>query len=224
MKKNILIKLDGVSKVYGSGESKVIAVNDVDLTINEGEFVALLGASGCGKSTLLHIIGTMDKPSSGKVYFNDKLINKMKERELYKFRLNNVGFIFQTFNLMPALTAFENIALPMKLNKIPKKTIKERTLDLLEMVDLKNRVNHIPKKLSGGQKQRIAVARALANSPLLILADEPTGNLDSKNGDKVIELLMNLNKEGHTILMVTHNEELDKKANRIIEMKDGKII
>ncbi len=224
MKKNILIKLDGVSKVYGSGESKVIAVNDVDLTINEGEFVALLGASGCGKSTLLHIIGTMDKPSSGKVYFNDKLINKMKERELYKFRLNNVGFIFQTFNLIPSLTAFENIALPMQLNKVPKKTVKGRTLELLEMVDLKNRVNHIPKKLSGGQKQRIAVARALANSPLLILADEPTGNLDSKNGDKVIELLMNLNKEGHTILMVTHNEELDKKANRIIEMKDGKII
>lgn len=226
MKKNdnILIKAENLSKVYGSGESKVIAVNDVDFSINEGEFISLLGTSGSGKSTLLHMLGAMDKPTSGKIYFKDKAINKIKEKELYKFRLNKIGFIFQTFNLIPSLTVLENVMLPMTLNKVSKKRAKERALELIELVDLSSRINHIPAKLSGGQKQRVAIARSLANNPEIIFADEPTGNLDSKNGEKVMEILIELNKKGHTILMVTHNEDLAKRTTRIIEMKDGKII
>jgi putative ABC transport system ATP-binding protein len=226
MKKNdnVLIKVENLSKVYGSGESKVIAVNDVDFSINEGEFISLLGTSGSGKSTLLHMLGAMDKPTSGKIYFKDKAINKIKEKELYKFRLNKIGFIFQTFNLIPSLTVLENVMLPMTLNKVSKKRAKERALELIELVDLSSRINHIPAKLSGGQKQRVAIARSLANNPEIIFADEPTGNLDSKNGEKVMEILIELNKKGHTILMVTHNEDLAKRTTRIIEMKDGKII
>jgi putative ABC transport system ATP-binding protein len=226
MKKNdnILIKAENLSKVYGSGESKVIAVNDVDFSINEGEFISLLGTSGSGKSTLLHMLGAMDKPTSGKIYFKDKAINKIKEKELYKFRLNKIGFIFQTFNLIPSLTVLENVMLPMTLNKVSKKRAKEKALELIELVDLSSRINHIPAKLSGGQKQRVAIARSLANNPEIIFADEPTGNLDSKNGEKVMEILIELNKKGHTILMVTHNEDLAKRTTRIIEMKDGKII
>lgn len=221
---NILIKIDNVRKIYGKGESEVKAVNNVDLEINKGEFVALLGASGSGKSTLLHIIGAMDKPTSGDVIFDDKKISKMSESKLYKFRLKSIGFIFQTFNLIPSLTALENVMLPMRLAKVPLRKAKERALELLDMVDLKDRVNHIPSKLSGGQKQRVAIARALANDPSLILADEPTGNLDSKNSEKIMKILHELNDKGYTILMVTHNLELVKEVTRVVNMKDGKII
>jgi putative ABC transport system ATP-binding protein len=221
---NILIKINNVRKTYGKGESEVKAVNDVDLEIKKGEFVALLGASGSGKSTLLHILGAMDKPTSGDVIFDGKSIVKMSERKLFKFRLKSIGFIFQTFNLIPSLTALENIMLPMRLNKVPKNIAKKKSLELLEMVDLKDRALHIPAKLSGGQKQRVAIARALANDPALILADEPTGNLDSKNSDKIMKILHELNNKGYTILMVTHNLELAKEVTRVINMKDGKII
>jgi putative ABC transport system ATP-binding protein len=221
---NILIKINNVRKTYGKGESEVKAVNDVDLEIKKGEFVALLGASGSGKSTLLHILGAMDKPTSGDVIFDGKSIVKMSERKLFKFRLKSIGFIFQTFNLIPSLTALENIMLPMRLNKVPKNIAKKKSLELLEMVDLKDRALHIPAKLSGGQKQRVAIARALANDPALILADEPTGNLDSKNSDKIMKILHELSNKGYTILMVTHNLELAKEVTRVINMKDGKII
>jgi putative ABC transport system ATP-binding protein len=221
---NVLIKVKNVKKIYGKGESEVRAVNDIDLEVNKGEFVALLGASGSGKSTLLHILGAMDKPTSGDVIFNDKSIVKMNERKLYKFRLRSIGFIFQTFNLIPSLTALENVMLPMRLNKVSRSTAKKRALELLEMVDLKDRANHIPAKLSGGQKQRVAIARALANNPSLILADEPTGNLDSKNSDKIMKILHALNDKGYTILMVTHNLDLAKEVTKVISMKDGKII
>lgn len=221
---SVLIKINNVRKTYGKGESEVIAVNDVNLEIRKGEFIALLGASGSGKSTLLHIVGAMDRPTSGKVIFNDKIINEIGESKLGKFRLKSIGFIFQTFNLIPSLTAIENVMLPMKLAKMPIKKARERALELLEMVDLKDRINHIPAKLSGGQKQRVAIARALANDPEVILADEPTGNLDSKNSDKIIKILHELNDKGYTILMVTHNEDLAENVDRIVRMKDGKII
>lgn len=225
MKKNsdIILKIENISKTYGKNESKVIAVNDVNLTIKEGEFIALLGASGSGKSTLLHIIGAMDKPSSGTIYFKEKRVTKLIEKELNEFRLKKIGFIFQTFNLISSLNVLENVMLPMRLAKMSKKEAKERALELLELVDLKDRIYHIPAKLSGGQKQRVAIARALANNPAIILADEPTGNLDSKNSDKIITLLHELNEKGYTILMVTHNIELAKDVDRILTMKDGKI-
>jgi putative ABC transport system ATP-binding protein len=221
---NALIKVNNICKIYGKGESEVKAVNDVDLEINKGEFVALLGASGSGKSTLLHILGAMDKPTSGDVIIDGNSIAKMRERKLYKFRLKSIGFIFQTFNLIPSLTALENVMLPMRLNKVSRSTAKKRALELLSMVDLKDRALHIPAKLSGGQKQRVAIARALANNPSLILADEPTGNLDSKNSEKIMKILHELNSKGYTILMVTHNLDLAKEVTRIINMKDGKII
>jgi putative ABC transport system ATP-binding protein len=220
---NILIKIESLSKVYGSKESKVKAVDDVSFDIHEGEFIALLGASGSGKSTLLHVIGAMDKSTSGTIYYKNKKINKMKEKELNKLRLQNIGFIFQTFNLMQSLTVLENVMLPMLLNKTPRKEAINRAKELINMVDLSERINHIPSKLSGGQKQRVAIARALANNPSIILADEPTGNLDSKNSDKIIKLLHELNDKGYTILMVTHNLELANNVDRVITMKDGKI-
>jgi putative ABC transport system ATP-binding protein len=221
---NVLIKVSNVRKTYGKGESEVRAINDINLEINKGEFVTLLGASGSGKSTLLHILGAMDKPTSGEVIIDDNPIVKMSERKLYKFRLKSIGFIFQTFNLIPSLTALENVMLPMRLNKVSRSTAKKRALELLDIVDLKDRINHIPAKLSGGQKQRVAIARALANNPSLILADEPTGNLDSKNSEKIMKILHALNDKGYTILMVTHNLDLVKEVTRVISMKDGKII
>lgn len=220
----MIIEIKDLWKSYGRGEAKVDALKGINLNINQGEFTSLLGPSGSGKSTLLHILGAMDKPTGGQVFINGRDIVTLNDRKLNDIRLKDIGFIFQTFNLVSTLTALENVILPMKLNGIRGKKAKEKALELLELVELKNRASHYPKEMSGGQKQRVAIARAIANEPSLILADEPTGNLDTENGERVMELLLKLNAKGHTIVMVTHNEELAKRTSRTLFMKDGRLV
>lgn len=220
----MIIEVKDLWKSYGKGEAKVDALKGINLNIKQGEFASLLGPSGSGKSTLLHILGAMDKPTMGQVFVNGTDIGTLSDSKLNNIRLKGIGFIFQTFNLVSTLTALENVMLPMKLNGIRGKKAKEKALELLELVELKNRASHYPKEMSGGQKQRVAIARAIANEPSLILADEPTGNLDSENGERVMEMLLKLNAKGHTIVMVTHNEELAKRTSRTLFMKDGRFI
>lgn len=219
----MVIEIKELWKSYGKWEAKVDALRGININIKQGEFTSLLGPSGSGKSTLLHILGAMDKPTRGQVFVNGTDIGTLNESKLNNIRLKDIGFIFQTFNLVSTLTALENVMLPMKLNGIKGKKAKEKALELLELVELNNRASHYPKEMSGGQKQRVAIARALANEPSLILADEPTGNLDSENGERVMELLLKLNAKGHTIVMVTHNEELAKRTSRTLFMKDGRL-
>lgn len=220
----MVIEVKGLWKSYGKGEAKVDALKGINLNIKQGEFTSLLGPSGSGKSTLLHILGAMDKPTGGQVLVNGTDIGTLSDSKLNNIRLKDIGFIFQTFNLVSTLTALENVMLPMKLNGVKSKKAKEKALELLELVELKNRASHYPKEMSGGQKQRVAIARALANEPSLILADEPTGNLDTENGERVMELLLKLNAKGHTIVMVTHNEELAKRTSKTLFMKDGRFV
>lgn len=220
----MLIQINNMSKTYGSKETLVDALKCVNLAIDRGEFTAILGPSGCGKSTLLHILGAMDTPGSGEIILEGNNLQKLSNRKLSDFRLKRIGFIFQTFNLIPTLTALQNVMLPMKLSGTPGNTARERSLQLLERMGLKDRSRHYPAQLSGGQKQRVAVARALANNPAIILADEPTGNLDSVNGEKIMDLFGELSNDGNTILLVTHNPELAKKTSRILYMKDGRFI
>ena len=220
----MLIQISNMSKTYGSKETLVDALKCVNLAIDRGEFTAILGPSGCGKSTLLHILGAMDTPGSGEIILEGNNLQKLSNRKLSDFRLKRIGFIFQTFNLIPTLTALQNVMLPMKLSGTPGNTARERSLQLLERMGLKDRSRHYPAQLSGGQKQRVAVARALANNPAIILADEPTGNLDSVNGEKIMDLFGELSNDGNTILLVTHNPELAKKTSRILYMKDGRFI
>lgn len=217
----MLIQINNLSKVYGSGETLVNALHNINLSVQKGEFVAVVGSSGCGKSTLLHMIGAMASPDKGEILLEGESLQKLGSRRLTNIRLNKMGFIFQTFNLIPTLTAFENVMLPMKLSRIPRKTAREKSLQLLTKLGLQDRLRHVPSQLSGGQKQRVAIARALANNPSIILADEPTGNLDSANGEVIMELLQTLNREGHTIILVTHDLKLAARAGRIIHMKDG---
>lgn len=217
----MLIQINNLRKTYGSREIPVNVLNDVSFSVDKGEFIALIGPSGCGKSTLLHIIGAMDSPDGGDICLEGNNLQKMKNRELTYLRLHKIGFIFQTFNLIPTLSALENVMLPMKLAGTGRKQARDKAALLLEKVDMKDRMGHIPSQLSGGQKQRVAIARALANDPAVILADEPTGNLDSSNGEIIMNLFQSLNSDGHTILMVTHNTELADRAGRVIAMKDG---
>ncbi|CAB3288711.1 ABC transporter related protein [Methanocaldococcus lauensis] len=219
-----LIEGRNIWKIYGSGEAKTYALRGVDITINEGEFVAIMGPSGCGKSTLLNILGLLDVPTRGEVYIKGKKTTLMNENERAIFRRKISGFIFQQFHLIKTLTALENVELPMILDEKDKKYRRKRAKKLLEMVGLAERIYHYPNQLSGGQQQRVAIARALANNPKIIFADEPTGNLDSKSGKIVMDLLKELNEKGITIIMVTHDKDLAKYASRIIKMKDGKIV
>jgi putative ABC transport system ATP-binding protein len=219
----MIIEAKSLYKTYGSKDTQVNALRGVNIAVNKGDFIALVGPSGCGKSTLLHILGAMDSPNLGEVLLEDRNILKFKSSELTKLRLNRIGFIFQTFNLIPTLDTFDNVMLPMKLAGIPKKKAKEKTMLLLKKVGLEDRKGHVPAQLSGGQKQRVAIARALANDPAIILADEPTGNLDSESGEAIMKILEALNKDGHTIIMVTHNYDLAERAGRIIKMKDGQV-
>ncbi len=220
----MIINAENIWKTYGSGESQVSALCGVNLKVDIGEFIALVGPSGCGKSTLLHMLGAMDSPCQGKILLEGQELGKLSGGALTNIRLRRIGFIFQTFNLMPTLSALENIMLPMKLAGISKRSAREKALDLLESVGLKDRAKHIPAKMSGGQRQRVAIARALSNDPAIVLADEPTGNLDSISGEAIMELLEGLNKKGNTIIMVTHNDELAKRAGKVVRMKDGHII
>ncbi len=215
--------LSGVdlSKKYGDLE----VVKGVSLAINAGEFVCLVGKSGCGKTTLLSLLSGLEKPTKGRVILNGKEMNGASEDELALFRRNNVGFIFQSFNLIPTLSAWENVALPLFPLKMTSEERRRRATDLLEKMELGHRVEHLPSALSGGEKQRVAIARALINRPKIIFADEPTGNLDSSTGDAIMTIMNKLHTdEGVAILMVTHEAELAKTANRLVRMKDGEVV
>lgn len=217
------IQVEHLTKIYGNGENEVHALQDVSLTIEDGEFIAIIGASGSGKSTLLHMIGGVDKADSGTIYVNDVCITSLKDNEMTKFRREHIGIIYQFYNLIHVLNVVENIELPMQLGK--KKVSSEEMDAILNMLDLSDRKLHLPSQLSGGQQQRTAIARCLVAHPDVILADEPTGNLDSKNSEEVMKHLIAINQQQkQTIVMVTHDMELAKKATRILEMADGRIV
>ncbi|MEM3635421.1 MAG: ABC transporter ATP-binding protein [archaeon] len=221
---NSLIRLERVNKVYKMDSVEVVALQDINFEVKKGDFIAILGPSGSGKSTLLNILGVLDKPSSGKVYLEDKEVSKLSEKELAKIRNEKIGFVFQFFNLYAALTALENVELPMIFKNIPKKQREERARHLLKKVGLEAREKHYPAQLSGGERQRVAIARALANDPPIILADEPTGNLDSKSGKEIMDLFKKIYKEGKTIIIITHDPEIANKAKKKMFLKDGKIV
>ena len=220
-----LIKLEGVKKEYPQGETIVRALQGIDLTIEKGTFSAIMGPSGCGKSTLMHMLGFLDRPTDGAYFFKGRDTRGFGEDELAAIRNRDVGFIFQSFNLLPRTTVLENVLLPTAYaTGVDIANANERTLMLIDRVKLSHRVNARPNQMSGGEQQRAAIARALINDPALVLADEPTGNLDSKTSDEVMNLLVELNREGHTIVMVTHEDDIARRAQRIIRVKDGKII
>ncbi len=219
-----VLRLDGVRKVYDMGHGlKVEALRSIDLTVTKGEFVSILGPSGSGKSTLLHIMGLLDSPTSGKRYIDGIETSTMKEDEQANVRGDKIGFIFQTFNLIPSLTALENVELPLMLRKKDGAQRRKKAADLLEAVGLEERLDHHPNQLSGGQRQRVAIARALVNDPEIILADEPTGNLDSKTGKDILQLLSSLHGQGKTIVIITHDEYITKVTERVVRIKDGMI-
>lgn len=219
-----LLSLQNVSKIYKMGETQVKALDNVSLTIKKGEFVALLGRSGSGKSTLMHIMGCLDSPTSGRVIFENQDISQLNEVQLAKIRNQKVGFVFQAFNLLSRTSALANVELPLIYASLDSsKKERAKAEKVLRMVGLEKRINHLPSQLSGGEQQRVAIARALVNKPSIILADEPTGNLDSKSGKEIMKILQGLNNDGHTIVVVTHDPSIAKYAKRIIKLKDGKI-
>ena len=223
MKKKPIIEASDVWKVYRMGEVKVEALRGLSLAVYDGEFVCIQGPSGSGKSTAMNIIGCLDIPTRGTVWLDGADISKMEESDLAQIRGRKIGFIFQKFNLIPTMSAMENVMLPMGFQDVPVSDRRKRAKDLLELVQLGERLTHKPTELSGGQQQRVAIARSLAMDPSVILADEPTGNLDSKTGNIVMEFLLKLNKQGKTIIMVTHDDKLAKYAERIEYLHDGKI-
>lgn len=218
-----ILKIENLKKVYGSGETEVKALDDISFQVEEGEFIAIIGPSGSGKSTLLHSIVGLEKPTSGKVYFYDKDIYKMNKKELTILRRQKIGIIYQFYNLIPTLNVEENIILPIELDR---KKIDTKKLDeIIKFLGLKKRKKHLPNELSGGQQQKVAIGRALMINPTIILADEPTGNLDSKSSEEIMQVLKKANKDyKQTIIMITHNLEIAKLADRIIKIEDGKII
>jgi putative ABC transport system ATP-binding protein len=219
-----IMELQDVWKIYRMGEFDVPALAGVNITIQKGELVAITGPSGCGKSTMLNMIGCLDMPTRGKVLLEGKDISEFKSNELARVRGKKIGFIFQTFNLYPTLTALENIRLPMRIHEFPEGVIEETSMNLLNTVGLAERGSHFPAQLSGGQQQRVAVARALSTGPSILLADEPTGNLDTKSGGEVMDVFKRLNSEGLTIVMITHDTRIAGYAGRVVKMLDGKIV
>ncbi|MEK7595670.1 MAG: ABC transporter ATP-binding protein [Patescibacteria group bacterium] len=219
----MLIKLDNISKVYKMDGVEIKAIDSISLEIQTGEFIALIGTSGSGKSTLMHIIGLLDSPTDGLYLFEGNDVTKFKDKNLAKIRNEKIGFIFQAFNLLPKTSAFENVKLP-SLYSNNKTRVEERAIDLLTKVGLSDRANNKPSQLSGGQQQRVAIARSLMNEPQIILADEPTGNLDTRSGKEILDLLANLNNEGKTVIIVTHDQEVANTAKRKIRISDGKIV
>ncbi len=219
-----MITVTNLSKVFRTEEIETTALTGVSLEINQGEFVAIMGPSGCGKSTLLNILGLLDTPTAGSYTFLGKEMAKLKEKERTMFRKGNIGFVFQSFNLIDELNVFENIELPLRYLNISADERKKRVTDIMKRMSISHRAGHFPQQLSGGQQQRVAIARAVIAEPKLILADEPTGNLDSKNGKEVMDLLTELNREGTTIVMVTHSPKDAAEAGRIINLFDGKIV
>ncbi|MGL5683360.1 MAG: ABC transporter ATP-binding protein [Marinifilaceae bacterium] len=220
-----MIKLDIVNKVFQTREIETQALDNVSLDIQKGEFVSIMGPSGCGKSTLLNIIGLLDSPTNGKVIIDGENINWFKDKELARLRNEKLGFIFQSFHLIPALNVLDNVELPLLYRKNVSSADRRKQAELvLKKVGLEARMNHFPSQLSGGQCQRVAIARAIVGNPEILLADEPTGNLDSKMGEEIMEILLQLNREGTTIVMVTHDEKIANKTSRIIHFSDGKPI
>ncbi len=218
-----LIEMEDVKKSYDLGETEVHALRGVVLTISKGEFLSIVGPSGSGKSTLMHIIGCLDIPSSGSYRLDGKDVGELNDNELADIRKELVGFVFQDFYLLPDVSAWYNVSLPMIYNRVPPKERKERAIMLLNDVGLSDRINHLPNQLSGGERQRVTVARALSNNPQIILADEPTGNLDSKTGEEIMEIFHKLHKGGRTVILVTHEHYVAEKAIRKIHLKDGMI-
>jgi putative ABC transport system ATP-binding protein len=219
-----MIKTNDLTKVFRTEEVETTALNKVTLNVKEGEYVAVMGPSGCGKSTLLNILGLLDNPTSGSYIFNGTEVANLKERDRTIFRKGNIGFVFQSFNLIDELNVYENVELPLIYLKMKTSERKKRVEDVLERMKIGHRAKHFPQQLSGGQQQRVAIARAVVANPKLILADEPTGNLDSKNGIEVINLLTELNKEGTTIIMVTHSDRDAGYAHRIVNLFDGQVV
>ena len=218
-----ILRVENLKKIYGKGETRVVAVNDVSFEVEEGEFIAIIGPSGSGKTTILHTIAGLEKPTSGKVYFYDKNIFEMSKKELTILRRQKIGIIYQFYNLIPTLNVEENILLPIELDK--KKVDKEKLREITKFLDIDDRRKHLPNEISGGQQQKVAIGRALIINPTIILADEPTGNLDSKSSNEIIQLLKKANKEyKQTIIMITHNLEIAKLADRIIKIEDGRIV
>jgi len=219
-----IIRVENVRKIYRMGETEVRALDGVSLTVEEGEFLIVMGPSGSGKTTLLHLMGCLDKPTEGEIYIASTPVSKLSDAQLAKVRNKMIGFVFQQFNLLSRLTALENVELPMIYAGVPKSLRRKRAKELLELVGLGDRLHHRPTQLSGGQMQRVAIARALANDPVVLLADEPTGNLDSKSGEEILKIFSELNERGQTVVIVTHDPEVAKQGDRIIRMRDGKIV
>jgi putative ABC transport system ATP-binding protein len=219
-----IVSLREVRRDYALGAERVHALQGVSMDVERGDYVAIVGPSGCGKSTMLNLIGAIDQPTSGTVEIAGRRVDSMSDREATSFRLRNIGFVFQRFYLMPILSAAENVALPMAEAKVPRVTREKRAAELLTYVGLGDRVKHRPSELSGGEQQRVAIARALANGPLLLLADEPTGELDASTGAQIISLFRRLNADGTTIVVVTHDEDLASAARRKIHMRDGRVV
>ena len=218
-----VIKTENLSKIYGKNDNKVVALDNVNISVKKGEFVAIIGASGSGKSTLLHQIGGVDRPSGGKVFIDNEDIYRLTESNLAVFRRRNIGFVFQSFNLIPVLSVEENITMPLLLDH--QKVDIEYFNDLIKTLGLEKRLNHLPSELSGGQQQRVAIARALINKPAIILADEPTGNLDSENSKEIMEMLkLSIRKYNQTAIVITHDLSIAENADRIIKIKDGKVV
>jgi putative ABC transport system ATP-binding protein len=219
-----MIKINGLEKIYRTEEVETVALNKLSFEVKSGEFVAVMGPSGCGKSTLLNILGLLDDPDAGSFLFNGIEVSKFNERKRAELRKRNIGFVFQSFNLIDELTVFENVELPLIYLGMKSADRKQRVESILDKVQIMHRRNHYPQQLSGGQQQRVAVARAVVNNPKLILADEPTGNLDSSNGNEVMQMLSDLNETGTTIIMVTHSEHDARYSHRIIRMLDGQTV
>jgi len=221
--KKEIISIQSVSKIYNLGETVVKALDNVSLSIYDNDYISIMGPSGSGKSTLMNIIGCLDVPTKGKYKFKDELISEMDDNQLANIRNEKIGFVFQTFNLLPKLNAMQNVEVPLIYSSLGRKERIERAEEALHIVGLKDRMTHKPNELSGGQRQRVAIARALVNKPSIILADEPTGNLDSKSGNEILKFFAKLHKDGNTIIMVTHEESVAKLSKRRIDIFDGKI-
>ena len=219
-----MILLKNLSRQFFTDEVETTALQDINLEINKGEFVAIMGPSGCGKSTLLSILGMLDSPTEGQYFFNNVDVSQFSESKLSELRKSSIGFVFQSFNLIDELTVYENVALPLQYLNVGKKERHQKAMEVLKRLGIDHRASHLPQQLSGGQQQRVAVARALVINPKLILADEPTGNLDSKNGEEVMAMLRELNAQGTTVIMVTHSEKEGSYADRLIRLLDGQVM
>jgi putative ABC transport system ATP-binding protein len=220
---SIIVEMTKLTKTFGKGSSTIKALDGVDLKIKTGDFIAIIGPSGSGKSTLMNMIGCLDKPTSGSIRIMGKDLNVLNDKQTTKLRNRTIGFVFQSFFLLPKTTALDNVATPLYYRGTPAKEARKKAMEILGKLDLSDRYSHLPTELSGGQQQRVAIARALVTEPNLILADEPTGALDSKNGQQVLDLLTKLNNEGKTIVLITHDKEIANRAKKIIRIKDGKI-